>query len=688
MYIEVGLRTDSILKRVGAYALVFVLGLLLGLLLDYVALNYATLESKTYSQVYPAKIVSASEDELNPTITIETPIEYFFDDADVKSFFIHFDGKQRKLYSDSWFSVYITDEANSVYYYIGELAIKDGDQWVRIHSMGKLKSLKLEATRIAERAAKSERDLAERDGRETAIDGELTITMEFNVEKPYKTHWVFIGMMAVLAVIAYSLRPKSSLYRVSYGQEKWFLVALVVVLVLGASAVAYARYSPSKASAVNEMQYIELAEAFAHGQTYVLTEPSPELQAMENPYDQEARVAQGIVRSWDHAYYKGHYYVYFGVLPCLVFFLPYYLLTGGGALPVAIAVGITMILYVLGLIKLLLSISKRWFPTFSRALFLVALLTLAEGSWLHYAAMFPRHYALPILMGMMLLVFGLALWIDATATPKIDKVRAVAGSVLIALIIACRPQLILGGLFVFILLFFHARKHGGKEALAIIALCALPVLAVLAAQGCYNYIRFESPFDFGANYNITTNDMRFRGWEWDRLPLALVAYFLQPPNLGASAPFLRATDLDVSYWGTMITERMTGGIFWLTPTLAVVFLLLFKQFRKDVRKEHIVWIIVAVVVALFIAMLDAEGAGILPRYFMDFGIFLSIAAVLVILSIWGPAKQPLAEADDLAQAESILESSREPRFTTAGLVLMLLLVGMLIPVILTVAGRV
>ena len=32
--------------------------------------------------------------------------------------------------------------------------------------------------------------------------------------------------------------------------------------------------------------------------------------------------------NWDHAYYKGKYYVYFGVVPAILFYLPYYVITG------------------------------------------------------------------------------------------------------------------------------------------------------------------------------------------------------------------------------------------------------------------------------------------------------------------------------------------------------------------------
>lgn len=45
----------------------------------------------------------------------------------------------------------------------------------------------------------------------------------------------------------------------------------------------------------------------------------PELLALENPYDAGARDAAQINDiHWDHAFYNGRYYVYFGLVPCLL----------------------------------------------------------------------------------------------------------------------------------------------------------------------------------------------------------------------------------------------------------------------------------------------------------------------------------------------------------------------------------
>lgn len=76
-------------------------------------------------------------------------------------------------------------------------------------------------------------------------------------------------------------------------------------------------------------QYEELADAMLEGHLDVHREDDVSaLLAMENPYDLGARYEQGIEYRWDHSFYKGHYYVYFGVVPVILLFLPYKLIFG------------------------------------------------------------------------------------------------------------------------------------------------------------------------------------------------------------------------------------------------------------------------------------------------------------------------------------------------------------------------
>lgn len=72
-------------------------------------------------------------------------------------------------------------------------------------------------------------------------------------------------------------------------------------------------------------------KALSNRQVYLEDIPSDKLLNIKNPYDSIQRGEEGIIRGedylWDTAYYNGKAYVYFGILPVLILFLPYYLIT-------------------------------------------------------------------------------------------------------------------------------------------------------------------------------------------------------------------------------------------------------------------------------------------------------------------------------------------------------------------------
>ena len=71
-------------------------------------------------------------------------------------------------------------------------------------------------------------------------------------------------------------------------------------------------------------QYERMAESLLHGHLYLeYDDIDPKLLAMEDPYDKKTREELGVNFHWDHAFYKGKYYMYFGVVPVFLLFLPY-----------------------------------------------------------------------------------------------------------------------------------------------------------------------------------------------------------------------------------------------------------------------------------------------------------------------------------------------------------------------------
>lgn len=148
----------------------------------------------------------------------------------------------------------------------------------------------------------------------------------------------------------------------------------------------------------------------------------------------------------------------------------------------------------------------------------------------------------------------------------------------------------------------------------------------------YNHARFGSFTDFGANYNLTVNDMTKRGWNIGRLAPALFAYFLQPPSMTGVFPFVQPAPFGTTYLGQTIKEVTFGGvlaclpILWILPFSRRILALRFKT--RSTRT------IAGVIIALLfggvvVALMDAQMAGILQRYYADFSFMFLAASVLL-----------------------------------------------------------
>ena len=71
--------------------------------------------------------------------------------------------------------------------------------------------------------------------------------------------------------------------------------------------------------------YNYLARGIAGGHTWVALQPSPKLLALPNPWDP---AVDDSLKMHDMALFHGHYYLYHGVGPAVLLFVPWRLATG------------------------------------------------------------------------------------------------------------------------------------------------------------------------------------------------------------------------------------------------------------------------------------------------------------------------------------------------------------------------
>lgn len=483
-----------------------------------------------------------------------------------------------------------------------------------------------------------------------------------NAHHPFSFNTTRFALTAAVLGLAVLFRPRSFIYRIGIVERprlsKAIIVAVVAVealvlssyLFFGSNLVGVATSSYNSGSwngssivntfevgGENAQQYAELAKSMTEGKLYLEAEPPEWLQQMDDPYDRGARdelqKATGEDYLFDVAYYDGKYYVYFGVVPVLLFYLPFYVLTGAN-FPTAVGVLIAVLAFALGCSALLDRFARYHFKRVSLGLYLLLQMPLVLCSGVLYLLKFPTFYSLPIALGLAFSVWGLYLWTRGR-TARRRCGWFLAGSLCMALVAGCRPQLLVLSLLAFPLFwrpYVSERRlftpRGAREFACLVA----PYAVVAVGLGWYNQARFGSVTDFGANYNLTVNDMTKRGWNVGRLAPALFSYLLQPPCVSGSFPFLQEAPFQTTYMGQTVKEPTFGGILACLPLLWILAgSRRILRLRTAQRATRTVAGVIAALLAggVIVALADAEMAGILQRYYADFSFMFLASAVLL-----------------------------------------------------------
>ena len=611
------------MKKTGKTA---VICLLISCLAEIFVMNYRGWESRLFQPLTASPVISFDSgfyrnEDGTVTAVAEQDQAIIIDQIDQQVDNIRID---LQCLNQDWVSAYpvrvlIRDEGWSADYYEAGTAelipSQPASQFLRLHAAGKIQAIRLEFSFT--------------DYAQLAIGN-----IAFNAPVPF--HFSMIrtaAMLTLLCLIALFRNPAAYRLKAS-GRQAMAAVLLLATLhscfygVLTCSNPALMKEEYSYAQ-----EYQKLAEAFREGRLSLAETPSPQLQKLENPYDYSLREASGAPYLWDHAYYHGKYYVYFGAGPVILMYLPFLLLTQT-ALSNYAAILVAQTLLIFGLYLLLMQTARRHFPQTPLIIVLLLSAVTAFGCGAFFIARHPDIYSVPLITGLALSVWGLLLWeVSIQDSGRIRLLPCSAGSLCMAMVAACRPQLVLLSLCA-IALFWDTicQLKKQREARKALAAALLPYGIVAVALMLYNAARFGSPLDFGANYNLTTNDMTKRGFVLDRIGDGLFYYLLQLPQWQPVFPFLQPASFSTSYLGMTIREMTYGGLLgtnWiLWVNAALVWL---KSWFQDRR---FLWMCrILLVSGVIVVILDTQMAGILQRYFADFALFFFLPAVWILLAV-------------------------------------------------------
>jgi len=451
------------------------------------------------------------------------------------------------------------------------------------------------------------------------------------------------GVLLILYITAginssaeFAFWPEQMSVRQRQGRNAIVLLCAAVFILLAAAAVL-SNPACRKNLGLHHAQYQELAAALSKGETWVARADERLLQ-VENPYDTIYLQANQIPYQADYAYRDGKYYVYFGIVPELLCYLPVYLLTGH-ALPNYLA----MLLFVTGFAAscagFAYELMRQYFSKISFVLYPVLVFLLAFAYPLFYMQLRPDLYHVPIAASCMFTFLSLWLILLGKRLENWKVSLWGAGALCMALNAGCRPQFLIFSLFLPVLcgkeLWGIFEKSRRKESMKVLAAMAVPYLAVAAGIMYYNAVRFGSPFDFGATYSMTSNDMTHRGFNLSRIVYSAWYYLFAPPQIEGAFPYLQSAVILADYPGRLVSENCFGGIFACSMLYWPV--LTFGWSRRRLREKRLCGFAAAGIAgALIICAADASGAGVLQRYMADMmpGIALAAAVMLLTIAEW------------------------------------------------------
>ncbi len=392
--------------------------------------------------------------------------------------------------------------------------------------------------------------------------------------------------------------------------------------------------------------YGALTDSFLSGQLNLKERFDPRLLNSDNPY-----VAQlDVQRPHDASFYKGKYYLYFGAVPVVLVYLPWRVVTGTW---LADRVG-TLVFCFAGVVlaaALLRRIRNVYLKDCDDSWVLLGIAVIGWGSPIFYLAQDGTFYVVAVSSAFFCMMLAAVSTERALASAAIRARCAwiATASLAYGLAIGSRPNFIFGlPVFILLCLFLVVRTTEGGVGvrLKLLSSAVLPVAFVGAAIGAYNFLRFDSPFEFGAHYALigAGADMRHaRLFGTEFLRENLFSYLFKP------AVYVR-------YFPFFLVDRAYGMAIYLPSALLGPAFLLAVAFWRIPRVPAALAVLCAMLFGIFACNLFSLGLfyyfGEL-RYMADFapeGLLLGAIAVLAVMDRASRTSRPARLASAIVVA--------------------------------------
>lgn len=390
-------------------------------------------------------------------------------------------------------------------------------------------------------------------------------------------------------------------------------------------------------------------QAFVHRQIALLERPSPALLSKANPYDPKQNAG---IKMHDALLYRDHYYMYWGVAPIAILYLPVQILTGQYiADNWACAFFASLGLFFYGL--LLLTIRKDYFPASNAWVTFVLALLFAFGNMVPFILRRPSVYEVAITCAYFATgLYFYFVYLAAFRGSLRPKLLA-AASLALGLVFLSRPSVAACGVALALAFYLYRKpvSRPGVGSLKFVALAWTGIALAVAAQASYNIVRFGSPVNYGIRYQLAAVNVHDATiLSISRAFFSALFYLFSVPSFSSIFPFVIAQRSLASLVGPFrwaadalmpfvpdYSLEPTVGIVAVVPLLLLLLLLpAFLALCENRPKLRLFCL--CVVTAGLLSGFVAAGVGPTMRYELDFLPQLLLGTAILVFWIAESAK--------------------------------------------------
>ena len=369
----------------------------------------------------------------------------------------------------------------------------------------------------------------------------------------------------------------------------------------------------------------ELVDSFLNGKVHILEEPTKEFLNIKDPYVPANR--SGYYYLWDHVFFNGKFYSYYGITPVIFLFLPFYVISG-----YYLYDGFAVLLFsVISTIFLSLTYYKfinkkhKDLPLFLQ---ISGYIILFMSCGILSNIVRPAFYEVATSCAFMFMTLALYHFVSSNILTDQNNIKTnhlLLSSTYLSLAVLSRATYALYAICAVIIIaivYLSCRKSfDKKQTIDYLCKSIIPFIVIGSIQCIYNYLRFGSIVEFGIKYSLTINDFTKTKFHFSLAFNSFYNFLFAFPTISDSLYFIKPNALTFGASGYYFFETTSAiGLFNRVPILYMIFYLPFMKVNMNLKEKGIFalkYILPCIIMPVLLVILTWE-SGFAIRYYSDF----------------------------------------------------------------------